>query len=579
MNTLRMGPGSAPPDVMRLTPPAVYVDGQRRRDLKALSCEIAAAPTFGRCVLQLDPASASGQAVRCDQVGLLPPVGSDVLIRFEAASGAGEFQGCVARHVINVSQDAERLAADVEHALASRLRAIVSRHWQHDGNGSAVGTLDATRISFNDANTALTSQVPLTVNGRETRVFDATISAQRWTVADALAYLLATAVPPEVHVQDLAELADLAGEIDLGSVDVTGLSVADALVRIAQVGGLSLRGAREGLGLVFYRPGLQGQLKTVQLQPAGDELSTAKSNLWRGQVKLARRPSRNGVVALGEQKHYEHTFMLAKGWDTSLETARWRDFVRSMSDDWPTVAAVYRKWVLNEHGWYCGAPWYLDVFDMSAVSAEDFQLSLPRKFLPCLSCDTNGQSLGYVVEISCSGGPWRRWNGPLWVSQSECAVYLGGDAMPGEFFQAAAADEARVRITATVAADARLNTKVKGEPNTGRQIIDLGARAAWRSVSSGSVFHNASGLGSPAVRNDETLLQEAALRHADVVSTATEAEFQLGWIDTTFHVGDIIERVDGRVLELASNVRTQPSVQAVRHNLATDQTTTLIVRG
>jgi len=579
VNILRMGPGIAPPDVMRLMPPAVYVGGQRRRDLKVLSCEVAAAPTFGRCILQLDPVRASGQAARCEDVAILPPVGSDVLIRFDAASGAAEFHGRVACHSLSVSQGTENLAVEVEHALASRLRAVVSRHWQHNGDGSAVGTLDATRIRFNGGDTMLASQAPLTVNGHQTRVFDATVSAQRWTVADALSYLLATAVSPEIHVQDLAELADLAGQIDLGSMDLTGLSVAEALIRVARAGGLSLRGAREGLGLVFYRPGLQGQLKTVQLQPAGNLLSTAKSNLWRGRVKLARRPCRRGVIALGEQKRYEHTFTLSRGWDTSLETARWRDFVRSMSDDWPTVSAVYRRWVLNEHGWYCGSPWLLDVFDMSAISAEDFQLRVPRKFLPCLSCDTNGQSLGYVVEVACSGDPWRRWNGPLWVSQNECAVYLGGDALPGEFFQAAAADQAQVRITATITADARLSTEVKGEPNMGRQIIDLGSRAARRSVNSGSVFHNASGLGSPAVRNDEHLLRQAALRHADVVSTATEAEFQLGWIDTTFHVGDIIKRVDGRGLELASNVRTQPSVQSVRHDLGANQTTTVIVRG
>jgi len=44
-----------------------------------------------------------------------------------------------------------------------------------------------------------------------------------------------------------------------------------------------------------------------------------------------------------------------------------------------------------------------------------------------------------VLEVRYApGGQWHQWRGPLWVSRDECAVYLGGDSLPAEFFRAAA---------------------------------------------------------------------------------------------------------------------------------------------
>ncbi|MDY6913369.1 MAG: hypothetical protein SVT52_02780 [Planctomycetota bacterium] len=519
-----------------------------------------------------------GQKHRAEDVWALPGIGLQVVIRAALDCGDEEFQGIIAGHRIDITDRGEELVAEVEHRLAGELSPSMATRWQlSDGQ---VQEVPSNKIRFNAGDDTLASAAAATLGSRKARVFDSDVGARRWTVADVLGYLIATAVPPQVEAPSLQELERLAGGIDVDSMNLTGLTVGEALIRVSRLGGLEMRSARRGLGLVFYRPGRQGRRRTVRLQPAGEKLSQDKSNLWRGQIHVRRRPSRPGVLALGEHKRYESTFYLAKGWDPSLETSRWRDLVRSESGNWPLVAQVYRKWVLNEHGWYSGSPWYLPTHSFSDISAEDFTLNIPRELLPTLSAGSNGRSLGVVVEVRCgTGASWKRWRGPLWVSRDECAIYFGGDALPADFFQAAVEDEAAARVTATVEADVRLVAEIKGDRGMARQIIDISNRAAWRQVHSDSIFHNADGLGQPGERDDSQLLEHIARRHAEGAALATEAELVLGWVDTSFHVGDIVERVDGRVLELASNLDAKPFLQSVRHDFGPGQTTTLIVSG
>ena len=576
MQTLTVPAYSQPQALIRCRTAAVYVGGWRRRDLKVIAWEALPAPAFGRVRL-VQHAEGPATAGRIEAVSSLPRIGEEVLVCAAWSDGGGEFRGTVTAHIARIGQRGEQLVAEAEHRLAADLGGGVTSRWQlQDGQFLAVQQAE---VRFNSGPEALASSSVVNLGGRQTRLFDASATAVRWTVADAIAYLLAAYSPPEVESPGWAELASLAGDIDLGAMDATGLTVGEALVRAAHRAGLDLRSAREGLGLVFYRPGGQGRRRSVHLQAPGTALRPAASNLWHGRIMIRRRPSRRGVLAMGERKHYESTFELSKGWDAELQTPRWRDFVRSESDDWPAVADVYRKWVLNEHGWYSGAPWNLPVCDLASISPQDFFLRGPRKFLPCLSADRSGRSLGIVVETRCSSeGDWRRWTGPVLVAGDECAVYLGGDALPADFFQAAVSGDAEVRVTATVAADARLAAEAPGDTGCARRIVDCSALAAWRKVHPTSVFHDQEDLGLPGERDDTDLLYRIANRHAEVASRGSEAELTLGWIDTSFHVGDIVERIDGRGMELSSNPDTCPNVTSVRHDFAA-QTTTLIVSG
>ena len=575
METLLLHAPSQESSFRAFRPARVYVDGARRRDLHVLSWEIVEPPVFGKVAMTCH-AMASGPAPRIEEAGCLPPIGSVVWVRPAEDSTGEDFQGKGTGHRLEVGETGERLVGEAQHQLAGDLSGVITTRLQRSGVSVVEVTQATVRFNVDGAAGADT----VWIAGRETRVFDTYASARPWTVADAMGYLLATEVPADVECPDRQELASLAGDIDLGVLDITGLTVAEALIRVAGRGGLAIRAARSGKGLVFYRPGNGGRRRTVSLQPSGQALSTTKTNLWRGTISIRPQPTNRPVLALGGHKRYESTFLAVGGWDKSLETSRWRDFVRSESSDWPKLSDVFRKWVLNEHDWYGRSPWNLPAYDFSSIGTGDFVLKAPRKFLPCLSTHTTGASLGIVVEYRCNtGSPWRRWRGPLWVSQDEAAVYLGGDALGGEYFQAAVERTVQLRITASLLADARLTFQTNESPDWPPIVVDLSSRAKWSAVHPSSVFYDHSDLGAPAQRDDMWLLQASAARAAEASLENLEAELTLGWVDTSFQPGDIVERIEGRAVELPSRDGRWPWIRSIRHDFGDDPCTRLLISG
>lgn len=555
----------------------VYINGKRNRNLQVVAWDVQNAPDFGMAVIKAAPSRFSPASGRIEETDTLPAIGKTVLIKPSFGQGNAEFRGTVVRHRMEIADDGEHLVAEVQHILADLLAMPVQQKYlMQDGEANLI---QEGSIRFNSGSNSWASQVSVTINGRTTPVFESDKAGRRWTVADALAYIIAVAVPDNVNVPTFTELKRLAGDIDLGSLNITGKVTADVMATVARRGGLEIRSSRTGCGLVIYDPGRQGRRTLVNLQPNGGTLSTRKSNLWRGQIKISRRPSRKPVSVLGDYKTYESTFQLKRGWDPSKETDRWRDFVRSESGDWTSVADVYRKWVLNEDDAYGTSPWSLPTYDFADINEEDFLLSIARQFLPCVSTDKSGDSLGMVVEIKCgSTAPWRRWTGPIWISSDRCEVYLGGDALPSDYFQAAVDNEAKVRVTASVRSDVRLAVEVKGDPGLPAEIADYSSQAKWQKLHADSIFSGKSGLGTPAERDDINMLRNIARRYAEIVSRTLEAKLQLGWVDTAYHAGDIIERIDGRELELSPNPEVHPYVTAVLHDFA-NQTTSLTLNG
>jgi len=356
------------------------------------------------------------------------------------------------------------------------------------------------------------------------------------------------------------------------------MNAGQALQAVAGRAELSLRAAREDVGLVFFRAGFDPRQANVALQPAMESFDARATNLWRGRMTFRRRPSRRGVLILGERRRYEITVELKPGWNPATNTTRWRNCVRSLSPNWAAYGDVYRKWVLNEHAWYDGPPWNLAAWTGASVSASHFLLSQPRQFLPCLSANQANKSMGVVVEVSWPSHPWRRWRGPLWVSRDECSIYLGGDALPGEFFQAAVAGLASVRVTACVEADTRLTAALPGDGGAWIVARAPNGQGLWRQIHSSSIFKNAGGMGTPGTCDDSLELHRLATRRQECPPPAVEADFELAWVDLGVDVGDVVDRVSGREIDLTAWSDAAPSVTTVTHDFLS-QITRLEVNG
>jgi hypothetical protein len=556
--------------------PRVYLDGRLRNDLEVLEWEISPAPTFGRAVLRLT--GTPPQLPRYQATTALPEVGASV--RIETGSGeenACEFQGRITHHRVQLSEGSEQILLECESLLSTLLAGKVSSAWKLAGSG----TLEQpqTQIVFNQGPNSLASSQTFNLSGRNARVFDSDAEAVYWTAAEALAYLLATVVPSEVSVPARETLQNLCGGILLAPYDATGKSAIDALVEIAAQAKLRIRPLRRGLGLTFYRSGREGRVKNVSLQKPGSTLRPDQSSLWQADIQIHHRPSRNSILVLGQRKKYESTFVLSKGWDPNNETTRWRDCLRSVSPNWPVLSSVYRRWVLNEHGGYCNSPWNLNRYELEHLSPEDFRTQEPRRFLPCLSADAEGESLGVAVEIRLdSSDDWRRWRGPLWISQDQCGIYLGGDALPGEFFQAACENTASVRVTATLESDTRLSAYIPGDPQAELEIFDFADRFAWRKVHADSIFSHPAGLSADECDHSESILI-AASQLAETTFTKTQATLTLARIDTSYQVGDLVEKITGREIPLSGNPHSLPSIERIFHRFDRTQTTELQIQG
>lgn len=290
---------------------------------------------------------------------------------------------------------------------------------------------------------------------------------------------------------------------------------------------------------------------------------------------MRRRPSRPGLLLRGDIKRYECTLPLQPCWDVARAGGDYRQYVRHLSADWPAVAEVYRKWALNEAGQYSASPYNLPAFDVASLGG-DFFLSVPRRLGPCLSVLSPGQPMGHVVELSLdSGQTWRRYGGSVRLSSQDCSLLLSDDALAADYFRAVRDDAARLRVTATVDSDCRLEVQVSGDRDCGVRLIEVPS-ARWAQLHSGSIFFGRSDP-PPAVRDDRPRLLGLAGRYTASPDTGLEAKLKLGWLDASFNVGDLVWRVEGRNLPLQTAPGLGPCVCQVHHDCQ-EWTTELVIQ-
>jgi hypothetical protein len=311
------------------------------------------------------------------------------------------------------------------------------------------------------------------------------------------------------------------------------------------------------------------------------------------------------ILLLGDYEYREGTFELVPAWDPIYDVATagltLEDFIAG-SDKWREIAdvsRVWRDWVLNEAGDYTGLR---DSITKAYSFRRFFQLPVEdktilrrRKFFETLSRTTSGtaagESRGILVEWSPDAGEnWYNVRGdsfgiehgtsfqPL---ENECGVRFSNTSVfPKQMYNAGVAN-CKVRVTATVRNDSRLQYRIKrkrgsllAEPKT--LVLDLRDKYRYRKIqleggvgppddpdasSWQSQFWDVEGIQHPEV--DETKdLKKLAERLIEAWDRASAngrvVRFGL-YVDDV--LGGVLERVFGRDIGFAmTHERTKPAL-------------------
>jgi len=143
-------------------------------------------------------------------------------------------------------------------------------------------------------------------------------------------------------------------------------------------------------------------------------LSLSDTGVARQAVESIRRgidtAQATKLVAHARGAVVESTFDLIGAWDPARESHADDAYGKSTSEDFDTVANVFRHWALNEDGAYTAAPFNRGVpFDLSSLF-DDGRVVAPQplRFERMLTMDDAGRRMGVVVQASVDGGDtWR----------------------------------------------------------------------------------------------------------------------------------------------------------------------------
>ena len=201
---------------------------------------------------------------------------------------------------------------------------VYGRHvGQVDGSTLFFSGFDTT---FNPAGQANAGADPVGIEGRTYSVFAADDGdAAAWSCAEAIDYLLSAYVPADLFDRpDLNQLRVLTQQQTLRDLDVTGLSLTEALQRCCAAAGLQFRfeprpaGDGPSEAIIFYRKG-QGRRVELNCQNKGETLNLSRTNVAALHSTRDFYPVTHQHIAQGDFKMFEATFDLIQAWDPTLE--------------------------------------------------------------------------------------------------------------------------------------------------------------------------------------------------------------------------------------------------------------------
>jgi len=582
----------------------VFIDGRLRPYLEVVEIDQAGKPDFGMARMTYNPA---GDSERCrlavEEIEGEIGIGKLVSIRWiynilypaGGADGVVIFTGQVEGIETTLGPDGENIEVIARDISATLERITVFGRQICDIDGRTV-FIEGAETVFNEGGQPNATAELIEHEGSRIRLFAANASgAKLWDCADVILYLLCEYVPAgELALPDEQRLRAIAAGEAVRDLDVTRLNLLDALGRCCEQAGLEFKfvprlcegGPRQAI--VFYRKGV-GKSVELNLQMAGECMSVSKTNIWKATGSQCS-PVTHRWTGQGDYKIFEVTLELAKGWRPEDESDDYDKFSPSTNPDFYKVKDVFRKWCLNEVGDYTGEPFGRGpAYDFSLVFAGDKYVHRHRRFWPALSCDLQGRSLGYFLEVSYDAGEtWWQYLYAFDNLLDECGIWLASDRLDMNVWAAAIQRTLRFRITASVVSDERLRCTVADGPVGSvtpvvERVIVEPSRFKFRKVTGKSIFAGVQdgSLGSPDEADDTDALNQFIRRRAQAGAAVIETfDVRTPYLGLGFEVGDIVKtNPDGRdIFSTAGDNRSVCLIERVRIDFAKQTTQLKVVR-
>ncbi len=428
-------------------------------------------------------------------------------------------------------------------------------------------------------------------------------------------------------------------------LNIDGLNLLDALDKTAQAAGISYayrckyiqdadsRDMDLKVEFSAWAPG-SGEEKYLQLEEKqtdiindgwGDEdaeTTLKKNNVKSLNVTYDASEVITSVTVNGSPYRYEFTATLVPGWamdgvldnpsdvaaakseaskhwdlsGTDLENDSWYQKYHAGSEQAGSSLNYGRHWVLNEDGAFTSR----NSFDIGSYlglsqTAQQYTAIWPRYFLPCLTCDLQGRSLGIVVEISYdSGGSWHVLNSGVRNINDRCGVWLAisdltmlmppgiDDPNTQNAWFALLDGTFQLRVTASVELDLRLQASWHYTSAKARCLyVEQEDLRVW-SRSNKSKYADAGYAGLPVqLYNDEQKAKDVA---AAILNATAQwqipANIIIPWLETGYVLGDRIPKIEGRDISLVKTIgarSSSPEIKAIIWRAGSSYSTELVL--
>lgn len=300
---------------------------------------------------------------------------------------------------------------------------------------------------------------------------------------------------------------------------------------------------------------------TLELDPAELSYSNCKSFRWRTDIGNVA----NEVRAVGARKEREIQFPLYRTWPTADDTVSAAGLAKDdPASDYNTAnkVNVWRKWVACEAGDYTDFVDADDVMRATPAVTEAYivtdgfwKVPRRRRAESRLVLDEDGKRRPPLLEWSDDAGTtWRKVTWPHYILSTQIGVLFDDNEPPAELV--AAGDDARLRLTCTVADDERVESTAAwsaDSPNAAIAAIAIDAsdRFFFRDIDTSVTIPT----GADTEERDDAALITTFAEHVRDAEKSAEirAEAVLWNADTEYALGDLITELEGRGIDLNLN--------------------------